>query len=99
MLTDIAGSLEPAVPADGPVVKTSLAGRVAGDMLVFVVKDNGCGFDACRMDDKNPSEKGIGLLALKERCAMLGGTVEFQSSPGNGTRVTVRVPVKQGKKS
>ena len=36
---------------------------------------------------------GVGLLAVRERAAELGGAVAVESVPGGGTRVTVRIPV------
>ena len=39
---------------------------------------------------------GLGLLGMQERAALIGGKVEIESSPGNGTTVYVRVPVSVG---
>jgi len=35
----------------------------------------------------------LGLLGMKERAQFCGGDVQISSSPGNGTTVTVRVPL------
>ncbi|MBI3988636.1 MAG: hypothetical protein HY347_03365, partial [candidate division NC10 bacterium] len=37
--------------------------------------------------------RGLGLLGMKERAALLEGTLTIHSEPGKGTRVTVEVPV------
>jgi signal transduction histidine kinase len=50
------------------------------------VSDDGAGFDV------GASQQGFGLLGLRERAALLGGTVTVDSSPGTGTRVLVTVP-------
>jgi signal transduction histidine kinase len=52
----------------------------------LVVADDGRGFD-----DAAPGA-GYGLLGLRERAALLGGTVTVDSEPGAGTRVAVTVP-------
>jgi hypothetical protein len=35
---------------------------------------------------------GMGLIGIRERAALIGGTVEIESQPGAGTTVIVRVP-------
>ncbi|ALG13460.1 sensor histidine kinase [Kibdelosporangium phytohabitans] len=52
----------------------------------LVVSDNGRGF---RLGE---SHNGFGLLGLKERAALVGGSVTVDSAPGSGTRVAVTVP-------
>ncbi|MGW4059997.1 sensor histidine kinase [Amycolatopsis sp. NPDC004747] len=52
----------------------------------LVVTDNGRGFDT------GAARSGFGLLGLRERAALVGGTVSVDSEPGAGTRVTVTVP-------
>ncbi|MGY1824517.1 sensor histidine kinase [Geodermatophilus sp. SYSU D00079] len=58
--------------------------RVAGQVSVHV-EDDGVGFDPS-------SVYGAGLEGLRGRVEQVGGTVDVASSPGTGTRVTVRVP-------
>jgi len=62
---------------------------IEGD-LVLEVADDGKGFDMQATGKKG----GFGLLGIKERTAMMGGTCSVSSSPGAGTTVTVCVPVK-----
>ncbi|HEX6355950.1 sensor histidine kinase [Actinophytocola sp.] len=56
----------------------------------LVVTDDGRGFDAAE------PPAGYGLLGLRERAALLGGTVTVDSRPGAGTRVAVSVPTTGG---
>ena len=35
----------------------------------------------------------MGLLGMRERVALVGGTMEVESGPGQGTTVLVRVPL------
>jgi PAS domain S-box-containing protein len=58
--------------------------------IVLVVEDDGIGF---RESDLSHSLGSLGLLGMKERAQFCGGDVQISSSPGNGTIVTVRVPV------
>jgi PAS domain S-box-containing protein len=63
--------------------------------LVFEVRDNGRGFDP----EAEVSKKSFGLLGMKERALLLGGTFEIKGEPGHGTTVTLRVPKHAGAKS
>jgi len=58
--------------------------------ILLVVQDDGVGF---RESDLSNSLGSLGLLGMKERAQFCGGDVQISSSPGNGTTVTVRVPV------
>jgi PAS domain S-box-containing protein len=55
---------------------------------MLVVEDNGVGFAAQLV----PQNGQFGLRGIQERAELLGGNVEIQSKPGNGTVVTVRLP-------
>jgi PAS domain S-box-containing protein len=60
------------------------------ESILLVVEDDGIGF--CESGFSN-SLGSLGLLGMKERAQFCGGDVHIASSPGNGTTVTVRVPV------
>ncbi|MEW5945419.1 MAG: ATP-binding protein [bacterium] len=62
--------------------------RQENSTLVLEVLDNGKGF----ADPERVGEKGFGILGMKERAALCGGTVEIESGPGRGTRVVMRAP-------
>jgi len=56
----------------------------------LVVEDHGAGFDlTCIGADASH----LGLVGMGERAKALGGTLEIESQPGAGTRITVRVPL------
>jgi signal transduction histidine kinase len=59
----------------------------AADTLTVSVRDDGCGFD------KGAVSEGYGLAGLRARAAEVGGTAQVRSAPGDGTTVTVRLPV------
>lgn len=54
------------------------------------VEDDGVGFEAARLNSSGP---GFGLFSVRERLAMLGGSTDVHSIPGDGTRVRIVVPL------
>ncbi|RAJ90030.1 signal transduction histidine kinase [Larkinella arboricola] len=54
--------------------------------LQLTVSDNGRGIDARAVQSP---KSGFGLLGLRERVGLLGGTLEIISQPGGGTQVRV----------
>jgi PAS domain S-box-containing protein len=57
--------------------------------IMLEVRDDGIGFDP---SGSFPGH--LGLESMRERAERLGGTLEVESRPGNGTRILVRVPSK-----
>jgi signal transduction histidine kinase len=57
---------------------------------ILEVRDDGRGFNV----DAVSRRRGIGLIGMKERLHRCGGELEIQSSPGKGTRVIARVPMR-----
>ncbi|MBB3010049.1 PAS domain-containing sensor histidine kinase [Cupriavidus alkaliphilus] len=66
--------------------------RVAHDQgrLELQVRDNGVGWDKMVEDDE--PRKSLGLLGIRERARLLGGTVEVDSAPGQGFCLAIRIP-------
>ncbi len=61
--------------------------------LVLRISDDGIGFDVDRIcDDSWPH---FGLCTMQERVASLGGEFTVESTPGEGTCVTARIPIKK----
>lgn len=56
--------------------------------LQMSIRDNGNGFDVAGIAEK----KTLGILGMKERTEMIGGTYEIRSKPGGGTTVIICVP-------
>lgn len=73
--------------ADPTELRLALA--VAETTVTAAVTDNGSGFDP----ETVVRAPGGGLLSMSERAQLLRGTLELASAPGNGTTVTVRVPL------
>ena len=58
------------------------------------VRDDGVGFDPDVRENGVPTDRvGLGLRGMRERAALLGGTLTIQSSPGQGALITARIPV------
>ncbi len=71
--------------------------RVALDRDVhevqLTIEDDGCGF---KPDETGNSGKGTGLKNIAGRTRMLGGSLKLDSSPGNGTRLEITIPISAG---
>ena len=74
------------------IAKHARAHRVAVEItaedgeIALVVRDDGTGF--------NPQQQssGFGLIGMRERLALVNGTIEIQSSRGAGTELHARIP-------
>jgi signal transduction histidine kinase len=55
----------------------------------MVISDGGQGFspEAIR------GRKGLGLVSMKERVELVGGTLRLESRPGNGVRKQIDIPL------
>lgn len=60
----------------------------AGNGIRLMVRDDGKGFDS----RAKPGKKSYGLLGIRERVHMLGGTADIYGEPGQGTTVRVWIP-------
>jgi PAS domain S-box-containing protein len=83
------------------------SGRAGGDTLVFSVSDTGIGmtpeqmdrlFEAFSQADAATASRyggtGLGLAITKRFCQMMGGSVQAESQPGNGSVFTIRLPAR-----
>jgi signal transduction histidine kinase len=60
----------------------------ANGRLTLAVSDNGRGFSA-----EDHSRSGYGLKSMEQRAAIIGASLNVDSRPQDGTRVTVTVPL------
>jgi signal transduction histidine kinase len=56
------------------------------------IRDNGAGFDSRQLEETS-GQKGLGLIAMRERLSALGGTLQIVSCPGAGTELAIRLPL------
>jgi signal transduction histidine kinase len=72
--------------AGASVVSISLHETDSG--VELEVRDDGGGFDP----DDRPPEGHFGMVMMRERALVAGGTLEVESAPGHGTRIAARFP-------
>lgn len=58
-------------------------------MVEMTIKDDGCGFKY----DPERELPSLGLKSMQTRASSLGGKLEIQSQPGEGTVIIVRIPI------
>lgn len=60
--------------------------------LLLIIEDNGKGFEI-PTGDAAKQKKGFGLVGMRERASLIGGSFDIESTDGKGTTVFVRVPL------
>lgn len=61
--------------------------------VLGTVEDDGKGFDPLQARHVAERGTGLGLLGMEERVGLLGGSLSIESSPGGGTRLTLKIPL------
>jgi signal transduction histidine kinase len=77
--------------AQAQVVRVTL--RDDDDSLLVVVEDDGVGFDPATVSRSARRGAHLGLLGMTERVRSAGGSIELESRPGAGSRITARIPL------
>ncbi|UCF95890.1 MAG: sensor histidine kinase [Spirochaetaceae bacterium] len=72
--------------------KAILSLRSVSNRVTVKVKDNGKGF---RLEDID-KEKNLGLAGMRERLESIGASLQIDSSPGEGTCITIEITSKGG---
>jgi two-component system, NarL family, sensor histidine kinase DegS len=65
--------------------------RVRDDALLVTVEDNGRGFSPERVTTHMMG--GVGLKGMEERATLVGASITIDSSPGDGTHITLSIPL------
>ena len=72
------------------------------DTLTVTIMDFGRGLkadglkaDLLKADNRGSAKRGLGLIAMRERAALLGGRLDVHSTPGAGTTVVLTMPLQQ----
>jgi signal transduction histidine kinase len=63
------------------------------DKLTVVVRDNGVGFDPKAVTDRYDERGSLGMLNMQERAEIVNGTLSLESKPGQGTTITLQLPI------
>ncbi len=61
--------------------------------FTLTVLDDGKGFDLEKITGREMSQSGAGLRNIKRRTELVGGSCETESAPGEGTKVTLQLPI------
>lgn len=61
----------------------------------LTVEDDGKGFDVDRVLSSRGPSAGVGILGMRERVLLFGGTLSIESAPGHGCRISVEVPLRK----
>lgn len=67
--------------------------------LNLTVTDDGRGFDMGANGVRRSRDRGLGLITMKERCELMGGAFEIESSPNLGTSIRVELPLRFNEKT
>ena len=79
-------------------IKTGRAANVAIDVyddtgaVVAMVEDDGQGFDVATVLQTYAKRGSLGLLQMRESARLIGAQLSLDSSPGQGTKVRLRIP-------
>lgn len=63
------------------------------DQLLLTVLDDGIGFDPGEVWQRTASDTSLGLMGMRERVQLVGGTIEIISHPAGGTEIQVVFPL------
>ena len=63
--------------------------RADDGALLLTVEDDGRGFDPDRLGESG----GLGVIGMRERASLIGGTLSIGSRPGGGDRIDLNVPL------
>jgi signal transduction histidine kinase len=63
------------------------------EILTVAIEDNGTGFDLEKVVSKYEQGESLGLINLQERAELVNGLLRIDTAPGEGTRITLTVPL------
>lgn len=73
--------------ANADLIRVNL--KHSGDALHFSIEDNGDGFNPDEVAIRSGSDRGLGLLCMKDRARISGGEYTMDSISGQGTRICI----------
>jgi signal transduction histidine kinase len=62
--------------------------------IIFAAQDDGAGFDSVEL---NQHKDTLGLLSMRERASMLGGSFSLQTAVGKGTQIRIKIPLDESR--
>jgi len=79
--------------AQAKKVKVSM--QKVKNLIKVIVEDDGLGFNPDKVMMKAVRTGAFGLFSIRQRLELLGGHLEIESAPGQGTKVTIIAPLKR----
>lgn len=73
----------------------SMAVRRTGNELLLTIQDDGRGFTPS-VANSGSDLGGFGLIGISERTQLLGGRLAIRSEPGQGTMISIKIPLSDG---
>jgi signal transduction histidine kinase len=67
--------------------------KVRNNEAICIIEDDGQGLDRDPSERPGANKKRLGLLGMRERLALVQGTLELESARGRGATVFLRVPL------
>jgi PAS domain S-box-containing protein len=67
--------------------------RFTANHLKMVVSDDGIGFDVTKSASQSRGQGSLGMMSMQERANLIGAKINIRSQPGQGTRVTLEMPI------
>jgi signal transduction histidine kinase len=64
------------------------------DVVAVQIADNGVGFNTEAVNTNYEARGSLGMVNMRERAALVDGTLHVQSAEGKGTSITVLVPIR-----
>jgi len=61
--------------------------------ILIVIQDNGVGFDVEQTMARSKTSSHYGLIGMHERVELLNGKIDIESARGQGTKITISIPV------
>jgi two-component system sensor histidine kinase DegS len=63
------------------------------DIINMIISDDGKGFEF-NVNSSLKAKEHFGIMSIKERAELFGGTVKIESFPGEGTKIYITMPFK-----
>lgn len=67
--------------------------------LAVEVQDDGVGFDVGEVGSNYDERGSLGMINMRERASMIDGLLDVQSAPGNGTKISVLIPMRESSRA
>lgn len=65
------------------------------EVALLEIEDDGLGFNVEEVNQSYDKRGSLGMVNLRERTELVNGLLNIDSSPGNGTRVQVYIPLSE----